>query len=398
MDGFPQIVLNSRTAKRFDGRHPWVMERSLVAPAAEISPGSVVDLVHPTGQWIGRGIYNPHSKIRIRVYQWGQSEPLDESWILARLDAAFQLRQRWIDCDGPCDALRVINSEGDGLSGLIIDKFAEYVVIQVTALAMESFVPAIAQWVEQNLAPKGVLLRVDQATADREGIEGREEWQAGEETDSPVLIDERGVKLAINVAAGQKTGYYLDQRANRRRVGQWATTGRVLDVCCYHGGFSLAIRAAGNEDPITAVDSSRAALEHAERNAQINGFPELDLVQADCFDYLEHLVSEREQFSTVILDPPRMASNRAQLQSALRAYHRLNLAAVQVLRPGGTLVTCSCSGRVSRSDLSGVLSSVAKRAKRRIQVLEARGADVDHPIDVNCPESEYLKCLICRVQ
>jgi 23S rRNA (cytosine1962-C5)-methyltransferase len=270
-------------------------------------------------------------------------------------------------------------------------------VVQVTALAVLSWLDSIVSWLATNLQPKGILLRMDPRTAASEGMPEREEWLHGTGPTGPIEISEHDVRLMIHLQSGQKTGYYLDQRANRKRAAQWVASGPMLDVCCYLGGFSLAAARWGKPERITAVDSSARALQQAAENAELNGVANIDFVQADCFDYLEALRKENRRFQTVVLDPPRMASNRNQIPAALRAYHRMNLSAVNLLEPGGMLVTCSCSGRIARSDFMGVLASVANRAGRSIQIVEGFGADFDHPIDANCPETEYLKCLICRV-
>lgn len=392
-----QLYLNTKRAKRFDGRHPWVLQHSVIEPTAQPAPGSVVDLLHPSGNWIGRGIYNPNSRIRIRLYQWNQALQLDSDWIRGQLDLAIGMRKAWFESQQSLDAVRWVNSEGDGLSGLVVDQFGPYLVVHITSLAMIGWLDTIRGWLSENLQPAGIYLRVDANTASHEGTEPRDEWIEGSSPSEPITMVENGIELKFDLSKGQKTGYYLDQRANRLAATRWIGKGSLLDVCCYQGGFSLAARKLANSERIEAVDSSLPALEQAEQNALANGFEDIDFVQADCFDYMEHLVAERKRFQTVILDPPRMASNRQQVSAALRAYHRLNLAAVRVLEPQGILVTCSCSGRIKRSDFVGMLSAVAKRAHRRIQILESRGADIDHPIDVNCPESEYLKCLICRV-
>ncbi|MBX3422972.1 MAG: class I SAM-dependent rRNA methyltransferase [Pirellulaceae bacterium] len=392
-----QLFLNPKSSRSFDGFHPWVLQHSLAEPTTPPEPGQIVELLTHGQGWIGRGVYNPASRIRVRLYEWQRDRALDETWLQSELDRAAQLRQAWMSRHGTLDAVRWVNSEGDGLSGLVVDQFGEFVVVQLTALAMFHWQPAVIDWLVERLKPQGILVRIDAATARAEGLQPQEEWVQGRPPDGPIKLREGPVHLSIELGIGQKTGYYLDQRANRMRAAQWMGSGPVLDVCCYLGGFSLAAHAQAKPASITAVDSSMRALQQAEHHAQLNG-AEIDFVQADCFDYTSALVDEGRRFETVILDPPRMASQRGQIQAALRAYHRLNLSAVNLLQPGGMLVTCSCSGRISRADLMGVLASVARRTRRRIQVVESLGADFDHPIAAHCPESEYLKCLICRVE
>lgn len=397
MSALPQLFLNSRKARNFTGHHPWVMSRNIIEPTAPLDPGQAVELVMPSGQWIGRGIYNPASAIRVRLYQWKQSLQLDESWCLEQLQRAVALRKDWSASNGSLDAVRLVNSEGDGLSGLIVDRFGDYLVIQVTAMAITQWLEPITSWLAETFSPKGIFVRTDEKTAKNEGLPQRDELACGDAPSGPLELLENGVRIQLDLQQGQKTGYYLDQRANRLRAAKWVSPGRMLDVCCYLGGFSLAACKWGSPSHVTAVDSSSKALAQASSNAELNGFEQIDFVKSDCFDYLESQVTAGEKFRTVVLDPPRMASNRNQIPAALRAYHRLNLSAVNLIESGGTLVTCSCSGRVGREDFTGMLASVAKRTGRSIQIVESAGADFDHPVDVNCPETEYLKCYICRI-
>ncbi len=391
-----EIFLDKRNSQNFSGFHPWVLDRSVIEPTSRPSAGQIVDLVHANGSWIGRGVYNPHSRIRIRLYQWRKESSLDQNWLCEQLSQAVAMRKRWMERHGKLDAVRWVNSEGDGLSGLIVDQFGEFITIHLTAMAMLAWESSIVQWFAENLTPQGIFLKVDQSTATAEGIEAKELVAFGVQPSEPVVVSEGPVKVLVDLGVGQKTGYYLDQRNNRQRAARWMGSGRVLDVCCYLGGFSLAAHAIARPSSITAVDTSAKVLEQAQRNAELNG-AEIDFVQADCFEFLGSLIETKEQFETVILDPPKMASNRSQIQSALRAYHRLNLSAVNLLEPGGMLVTCSCSGRISRDDFRGMLASVAQRSRRSIQIVESLGADFDHPIMAHCPETEYLKCFICRV-
>jgi 23S rRNA (cytosine1962-C5)-methyltransferase len=398
MTVLPQVFFDSRKARDFNGFHPWVREQSLVEPTMAIDGGAAVELLSPGGGWIGRGIYNPSSRIRVRLYQWDRGLTLDANWCIGQVERAVALREKWMERHSRLSAVRLVNSEGDGLSGLIVDRFGEYLVIQVTALAMLNWLEPITEWLQQRLTPQGILLRIDEKTARHEGMQPRDELLRGQLPAGPLEIEENGVRIQLDLISAQKTGYYLDQRNNRVRATQWMDSGPMLDVCCYLGGFSLAACRAERVTSVLAVDSSTRALEQARINAELNGCAEkFEFAQVDCFDYLEKLVAEKRQFHTVVLDPPRMASNRGQLSSALRAYHRLNVAAVNLLVSGGTLVTCSCSGRVTRADVLGMLAAVSKRTRRSIQVVESHGADFDHPVDVNCPEGEYLKCLICRV-
>ncbi|GAB5403447.1 MAG: class I SAM-dependent methyltransferase [Aureliella sp.] len=397
MNANPEIYLNQKKARNFTGHHPWILSHSVIQPTIELQAGTIVELVTPQGKWIARGIYNPASRIRVRLYQWQQDEQLDAAWVQKQLSSAVSLRRIQADLSDERLAVRLVNSEGDGLSGLIVDKFGSHVVVQFTSLAMFKWKDAIVDCLNEQLAPSEISLRIDEKTASNEGLEQLDTTSSGSPLPDEIEVEENGIKLAIELQSGQKTGYYLDQRKNRLAAAKWIRDGAMLDVCSYHGGFTLAALRHGSPDSVRAVDSSAVALERLQKNAQLNGFENIDTVKADCFDYLEQLAKSEERFQTIVLDPPRMAGNRNQVPAALRAYHRLNLSAVNSILPGGILVTCSCSGRVSRADFSGMLGSVSKRTRRPIQIVEMLGADFDHPVSVNCPETEYLKCFICRV-
>ena len=397
MKNYPQLFLDTRKSGTFVGQHPWVLEKSIIDPTVPLEPGTVVDLMHPKGHWIGRGVYNPLSRIRVRLYQWDQSRELDGEWLCGQLASAVAMREAWQGVNGSLDAVRLVNSEGDGLSGLVIDKFANYIVVQFSAIAMQRWSQVIVEWLQQRFAPAAIFLRTDQKTAANEGTEDLDEV-IGELPQQPVELNESGVRIQLDLASGQKTGYYLDQRANRARAARWVQPGPMLDVCTYLGGFSLAACRWGKPTSVLALDSSKKALEQAASNAALNGFGQIAFENADCFERLGEMKQSGEKFQTVVLDPPRMASNRGNVAAALRAYHRLNSLALELLEPGGILITCSCSGRVSRDDFAGVLAAVASRQRRSVQIIESLGADFDHPIATNCPESEYLKCFICRAK
>lgn len=393
---YPQIFVRAEKSNVLTSRHPWVWDKTIIEPTLPLKPGSIVDLLLPDGRWVGRGIYNPASRIRVRVYQWSSPAPLDEQWLCDKLAIACSFRDEWQSTQGVLDAVRLVNSEGDALSGIVIDRFGEYAIVQVTSAGVHRWLPTIAQWLIARYGLTGVLLRVDEKMAKAEGMQAERSVLLGSAPEGPIVMQENGVRLSLDLTAGQKTGYYLDQRANRLAAAQH-TRGRMLDVCTYIGGFALAACRHGQPNEVVAIDASARALAEAEHNAKLNGFETIKFVQADCFDELARLQQADERFDSIVLDPPRMAGSREHKPAALRAYHRLNLLAMQLLNPNGILVSCSCSGRVSREEFIGTLANCARKTGRVFQILQQRGADLDHPWDVACPESEYLKCVIGRV-
>jgi 23S rRNA (cytosine1962-C5)-methyltransferase len=392
----PQIVLRPAKKGTFIARHPWVLDRSIIAPSPEPDFGATVDLVLPDGRWLARGIYNGGSRIRVRLYTWRVEQQLDDSFFRQRLAAAVALRRDlgWIEDDG---AVRLVFSEGDGLSGLIVDQYGPHLVVQVTALAMEHRLPPVLAWLTEQFEPASILVRIDQRVADAKKIPIRELCVHGHVPSEPVCVRHSGLVWRVDLSHSQKTGSYLDQRENRMRAAAFARDRDVLDVCCYTGGFGLSCAKFGGARSVLGFDSSRRAIEWAQQAAAENSISQASFEVGDCFATLEQLQRQGRTFDLIILDPPRFAGSRRSIPDALRAYHRLNRLAVQSLRPNGYLVTCSCSGLVTRVDFGRMISGVAQKTGRDIQILEQRGASADHPVSVACPQTDYLKCLICRV-
>lgn len=391
-----QIRLKPRKAQPLFSRHPWVRSAAIATVGGSPADGDVVDLVSDSGEWIARGIYNSQSRIRVRLYSWNHDQPLDESFWRARLENALTLR-RTLGYDDPAGAARMVYSEADGLSGLIVDRYGGHLVLQPTALAMAARLEVLVQLLAEMTQPTSVAVRLDDTTARLEGISLSDGVVWGERREEHVDIVEHGVRYRVPLADGQKTGFYLDQRENRRAAARYMRGRTVLDVCTYSGGFALAAAVVGRAARVVGIDGSEPAIELARQNATANDINNAEFHVADCFDDLTRRVPADERFGAVVLDPPKFATGRRQIEAALRAYHRLNISAVQLLEPGGILVTCCCSGSVDRQDFLEMLFGVALKSGREIQILEQHGAAPDHPVSLTCPENAYLKCFICRV-
>jgi 23S rRNA (cytosine1962-C5)-methyltransferase len=397
-DGLPTatIMLKPKRARPFFGRHPWVLDSAVLRVDGEPADGDVVDLATHDGTFVARGLWNASSRLRVRLYAFDPATRLDDAFWQTRIASAVALRTT-LGLDDRAAAARLVNSEGDDLSGLIVDRYGEYLAVQVTALAMACRLEAICDSLESLVSPRGILLRgAERGLAKLEGLHLADRLVRGTAPDGPVFVHEHGLKFGVDLAEGQKTGYYLDQRDNRQAVAAAARGRRVLDMFCYSGGFSLACAKAGARS-VLAVDSSGKATALAKANAGLNGAASVSVETADAFEKLDSLTAAGERFGMVILDPPKFARSRASLDDALRAYHRINRVAVGLLDPGGILVSCSCSGSVSREDFLQMLSGVSQRSGRSIQLLECRGAAADHPVSASCLEGEYLKCVIARV-
>ena len=381
------------------GRHPWILEASLVESVSPPRLGEQVDVLGADGRWIGRGLYHPESRIRVRMYVWSQDQWIDAERFAVRIGQAIELRRQYLAGSGQVDGLRWINSEGDFLSGLVVDGFAGHLVVQVNARVLMPYLDGILGQLVEQIEPLSISLSIDEKTARSEGLEVQERLVYGQLPEGTLSLRENGLTWRVDLVGGQKTGYYLDQRENRLAASRWVPAGaRVLDVCTYAGGFALTLAKLGDCSSVVGVDSSARALDLGRQNAAANGIlGGVEWEQADFFEALSARVDRQELFDMVVLDPPKLAGARDKVPRALAAYHRLNYLAMRCLRPGGVLVSCSCSGRVSRSDFVDVLLGAARRAGRDLQILENRGPSADHPVNIHCPETDYLKCLIGRV-
>lgn len=391
------VVLKRQRARPFFGRHPWVLDSAVATVEGTPAEGDVVDLATHDGKFVARGLWNPHSRIRVRLYAFDAATKLDDACWRGRIEAAVALRKD-LGLDDRAGAARLVNSEGDDLSGLIVDRYGEYLAVQVTALAMATRLEAFCDALEAAVAPRGILLRgAERGLAKLEGLALPDRLVRGTAPAGPIFVHEHGLRFGVDLAEGQKTGYYLDQRDNRHAAARYARGRRVLDMFCYSGGFAVACAVSGGARSVLAVDASGRAVALARANAELNGAANVTVDEADAFEKLDALAAAGERFGMIVLDPPKFARSRAAADDALRAYHRINRVAVGLLEPGGILVTCSCSGSVTRDDFHRMLAGVAQRAGRPIQILESRGAAPDHPVSASCLEGEYLTCVIARV-
>lgn len=369
-------------------------------------PGAAVEVQSADGSFVAYGLFNPHSQIRVRLYSWAIDALLSEAFWRHRIAQAVAHRAA-LGLLHPEGACRLVYSEGDGLSGLMIDRYRDVLAVQFTSLAMwerrEVLMTAVREAMEgAGTALTAGVLRTEKGILDEEGLEISDGLLFGSSPDL-IEIDEGGLTLGVDLRTGQKTGAYLDQVETRRAVAPLGAGLDVADVCCYTGGFSIRLLAAGARS-VRGVDVSAGALERARDNAARNGLgAALDegrwtLEKRDAFKWLEARRDEGTRFGMIVLDPPRFARSTRGVPQALRGYASLNELAVSCLDPGGILVTCSCTGRVSRERFLGVLAGVEERTGRRIRVMEVRGQPADHPVSPTCPETAYLKCVVCRVE
>ena len=393
----PPITLRRRRAQPFFFRHPWVFSGAVQDVPVGLADGSLVVVTTRSGDWIGRGFYNSRSQIRVRLFSWDPDETIDEAFWRRRLTAAIDLRRRVLGLTDPCGACRLVYSDSDGFPGLVVDQYGSHLVIDWGSLALYQRRSMILGLLREALEPTGILSRCDRDVSQKEGIPPGAEWVHGSPAPRPLTVRMGEVRMLVDLEGGQKTGLYLDQRENYAALARRFVGMRVLDAFCYVGGFGLAAAAAGAAEVI-GFDTSEPAVRLANEAARLNGLTNARFAAGDVFGELLRVRAAGEMFDAVILDPPRFAASRAALPRAARGYKDINLVAMQVLKPGGLLVTCSCSQHVSPNQFLDILNKAAKDVARTVQVIERRGQAADHPVLAACPESGYLKCFICVIR
>jgi len=390
-----RIVLLPRRAKPFYARHPWVFPGAIAEIEGEPKDGDAVEVYSHGGAFIAHGLYNSKSRIRVRLYSWEFDKPIDDAFFRQRLQAAILFRRDVLKLTGPGLACRLVFSESDGLTGLTVDQYDQYLVVQFTSLGLVQRKDGIIQALIEMVQPQGIYLRTERGIGEQEGLELQDGLLWGTLPEGPLVISEHDVKFTVNLTEGQKTGFYLDQRDNHQAVARYAAGRRVLDAFSYSGGFGLHAARAGASQVI-CVDGSEGALELGKQNAELNQLSQVEFVRSDVFKYLEQALQQNEKFDLITLDPPKFARSHSAIETALRGYRRLLALGLQLLNPNGILVLCCCSGVITAAELEEIASQVATEAKRPLQILERHGQPADHPVALSCPETSYLKCIIFR--
>ncbi|HMP03333.1 MAG TPA: class I SAM-dependent rRNA methyltransferase [Gemmatales bacterium] len=391
-----QVLLLPRRAKPFYARHPWVFAGAIASLDGDPADGDAVEVFSHGGAFIAHGLYNGRSRIRVRLYSWLHDQPIDDNFLKSRLDQALALRRDVLRLTGPQQACRLVFSESDGLSGLTVDAYDRWLILQFTSLALAQRRDRFVDLLRSLVQPEGIYLRTERGIGEQEGVELQDGLLWGALPEGPITIVEHGVRFLVNLREGQKTGYYLDQRDNHQAVAKYAPGRRVLDAFCYTGGFGLHCARAGAAE-VVGIDGSEPALELARQNAAVNEFSQVSYERTDVFRWLEEAAKAKRKFDLIVLDPPKFARSSRAIDTALSGYRRLFALGMLLLEPGGILVICCCSGVITPAQLEEVLAQVATEAKRPVQLLERHGQPPDHPVSVACPETSYLKCLIARV-
>lgn len=383
------LTVTKKGAERARARHHWIY-RSDVAEAGDARGGDVVRVVDPKGRPLGRAFYSDASLIAVRFVTFDDIETGRAFWS-KRLDDAIALRDRVVE---GTTAYRVVHGEGDLISSLIVDRYGDCLSIQTLSQGTERLKPLFVELLAERFAPRAIVERNDAHVRDLEGLPRQTGVLLGEQP-SELEIDEHGVRYLADIVGGQKTGAFLDQRENRVAAARYAR-GRGLDTFSFHGSFAMHL--ARVCDTVTAVDTSGDALRRARRNAELNGVSErVELLEANVFDVLKQWDEANERFDAVVLDPPAFVKRKTALDAGVRGYKEVNLRALKLLAPGGTLVTSTCSYHVSEEMFLGIVLSAAADAGRDVRILEKRTQARDHPVLLSIPETYYLKCLVLAV-
>ncbi|MBV8270907.1 MAG: class I SAM-dependent rRNA methyltransferase [Cupriavidus sp.] len=390
------ITLKPGKEKSLLRRHPWVYATGIAATEGRLEPGSTVLIRSADGRFLARGAYSPESQIRARVWTFDENEPVDHAMFKRRVSAAVAHRKRWVR---DTDAVRLIFGEADRLPGLIVDYYGQgergQLVCQFNAAGVEQWKDALVQALVKETGCPNVYERSDAAVRQREGLPLVTGVLAGAEPDPELSVTEHGVRYYVDVRSGHKTGFYVDQRDNRKLVGDLAEGREVLNCFCYTGGFSLAAL-RGGATSVTSIDSSGEALKIAANNVTLNGFDpaRATWLDADVFKSLREFRAEGRQFDLIVLDPPKFAPSAQHIDRAARAYKEINLVGMQLLRPGGLLFTYSCSGAISMELFQKIVAGAATDARSDARILRRLSAGTDHPMSAAFPEGEYLKGLL----
>ena len=384
------VTLRKTRETRVRGGHPWIYASEIEKVEGAFENGDIVDVADFRGKFIGRGFYNPQSQISLRILT-RNDEPCDRAFFARRIQDAWDYRR--LLCDPM--SCRLIYSESDFLPGLVVDKFADVLVLQSLSLGIERIKDMLCDLLMEIVGPAGIWERSDVPVRRLEGLELTTGLLRGQVPDEVEMV-ENGIRFLVDVKQGQKTGFFLDQKQNRAALAPLCRDARVLDCFCHNGSFALHAAKYGAKS-VLGVDISEEALQVARRNAALNGFDNVTFEAHNCFDLLRELTDAGEKYDLVILDPPAFTKNKAAVPSAIRGYKEINLRGLKLVRPGGFLVTCSCSQHVLPEMFQDVINQAARDAKKRIRLVEYRTQGYDHPILPQSVETKYLKTMIIQV-
>lgn len=387
-----KFFFRKKAGDRVVNGHPWIFANELGDQEGDAAPGDIVSVFTYNGSFVGKGYYNPASQIRIRILTRDQQEEINDAFFHKQISKAWEYRQRL----GYVENCRLIFGEADSLPALIIDKFNDYFVIQTLALGIDLWKPAIVSSLQKIFNPKGIYERNDVPVRELEGLPQQKGFLS-EPFDTQIILRENGLKFHVNIDTGQKTGYFLDQQDNRREIQHIVKGANVLEAFCYTGTFSMHAAQYGASS-VLGLDISDHAIEIARNNALLNGFQDICTFEAaNAFDVLKAWSKEGRQFDVVMLDPPAFTKSRENIQKAITGYKEINLRGMKLVKPGGFLVTASCTHLVSPEQFLQTIQLAAKDVRRQLRQVAWRTQAADHPIVWQIPNTQYLKFLIVQV-
>lgn len=383
------IRITRKGVDRWKAGHPWIYQADLERIPGELTGGEVVRVEDGRGYLLGQAFFSKDSKISLRWLAWDDTA-IDEDFFRSRIKAADALRRRALPEE---TAYRVVHGEADQLPGLVVDRFGDYLSVQFLHKATETRKEMLTSLLAEHFKPKAIVNRSDANVRRLEGLEPEKGMLRGD-LPGPIAYREGHITYEVDLMTGQKTGAFLDQRDNHVMASEWGF-GEALDCFSYAGGFALQLALKAKN--VTAVEISESACAMITANAKRNSLSNVNVVAANAFDFLRDTLDEGKKFDTIVLDPPSFAKNKGAIEAAVRGYKEINLRAMQLLNPGGILITASCTHHVNEERFEEMLDSAAADAKRRVQIVEKRGAGKDHPVLLGLRETRYLKCFVLRV-
>ena len=391
------VVLKPRREKSVRNHHPWIFRGAIDRVEADPESGETVRILSADGAELARGAYSPHSQIAVRVWSFDLAEEIDAAFFRARIERALQRREDLAQRPD-ITAFRFVHAESDGLPGLHVDRYGEFLVVQFLAAGAERWRVEIVRALEELAAPLGIYERSDVDVRKKEGLEPRVGVLRGDAPPNLIEIQEGECRFLVDVVSGHKTGFYLDQRENRLRIAQWAPGRDVLNAFAYTGAFGVHALAAGAQK-VTNLEASAGALDLARHHAALNGLDDskMENIEGDVFKVLRQYRDSRRSFDLIVLDPPKFADSKAVLEKAARGYKDINLLALKLLQPGGILITFSCSGLMEASLFQKIVADAALDAKREGRIVARLSQSADHPVALAFPEGNYLKGLVVKV-
>jgi 23S rRNA (cytosine1962-C5)-methyltransferase len=392
------IILKKSADSFIKRKHPWIFSGAIDRVESNPSNGETVQIFTSNKTLIGYGSYSPSSQIRVRIWSFNPEEEIDTDFFRSKISLASSLRENIIDTSNT-NAYRIINAESDGLPGLIVDLYSDFIVCQFLSAAAEFNKEIIVDILDDIFKPIGIYERSDVEVRTKEGLQPAKGLLRGTISNDLIEVQENGYKFLVDIKEGHKTGFYLDQRDNRKLISEFSKGKNVLNCFSYTGGFSIYTLALGAEK-VTQVEASSSAIELSAKNFELNNLNSslVENINGDVFEVLRKFRDERKTFDLIILDPPKFADSTSQIQKASSGYKDINLLALKLLNPGGILFTFSCSGHISPELFQKIVAGAALDSGREVQTIKYLSQSSDHPVSLNFPEGLYLKGLVCRVQ